>query len=171
MSENKHKRRIETWLLLFIIAIIIMLAVAIQLHWFRLRFSIAGELSHHWIGWLGAGFIVIFLPIFSILKRLYPHRLNTLTRIHIFGNLLAFMAITTHFTHQLTRPIQAFPTLGTGLALVVALVISVLTGLVLRSQFTRKRYKSWRWIHTSMVLGFYIIILFHILHGTGVINQ
>jgi hypothetical protein len=168
MSGKRRMRRAELWLVLLILAITIVLVVAIQLHWFRFRFSIAGELSHHWIGWLGAGFIGIFLPIFSILKRKYPSKLGTLIPIHIFGNLLSFTAIAVHFTHQLTRPPQAFPALGTGVALIIALLISVISGFVMRFQLARTGYKSWRWVHIAVILSFYIIAVIHILHGARV---
>lgn len=161
-------RKAELWMGLLILAITVVLVVAIQLQWFRLRISIAGELSHHWVGWFGAVFIGTYLPVYLILKRKYPNKKMTLILIHIFGNLLSFTAIAVHFTHQLTRPPEAFPALGTGVALIVALLISVISGFVMRFQLARKNYNSWRWVHTAVMLSFYIIAFIHILHGAKI---
>ena len=86
----------------------------------------------------------------------------------MFGNLIASVAIVIHFSHQLTRPPHAFPSLGTGIALIIALLISVITGFVIRFQLVQKGYKSWRSTHTAVILSFYIIAIIHILHGAGV---
>ncbi len=168
MTENKSIRTNDFWFVLLLIALAILLVVAIWLRWFRLSAIIAGEFSHHWVGWFGAGFIGLYLPLYSILKRRYPNKLVTLTRIHVFGNLLSITAIAIHFTHQLTRPPQAYPALGTGVALITALVISIITGFILRFRLSVKWYRSWRWIHTAVILSFYIIAIIHILHGAGI---
>lgn len=168
MNEIGKAKGFTFWLALSILVVTIILIIAIQLHWFRLSAVIAGELSHHWVGWIGAVFIGIYLPLFSFLRRRHPRSNTTLLPIHVFGNLLAFASITVHYAHQLTRPARAFPTLGTGVALIITLVILVITGFALRFQLIHKGYKSWRWVHTAAVLSFYIIAIIHILHGAGI---
>jgi hypothetical protein len=168
---NKTIRSSDFWIALVIVIVAILLIVATWLGWFRLSTVLAGEAIHHWFSWIGAGFIGIFLPIYSILKRRYPHRLKTLISIHVFGNLLAVTAISIHLSHHLTRPSQSYPDLGTGIALIAALAVLVITGFVIRFQLMRKGLKSWRWVHAAIILGFYLIIVIHILHGTGIINQ
>jgi len=167
-----NKRIINTftfWLALIIVITAIILIVATFAGWFRLSMEILGESIHHWFSYIGAGFIGIYLPLYSILKRQYPSSLKTLLPLHVFGNLLAFTFISIHFSHHLTRPPQAFPDLGTGIALYAALVILVVTGFLLRFKLLQNGYKSWRWIHTGIMLSFYLIIVLHILHGLGAI--
>jgi len=168
MSERRRINRLEFWLALLIPAITIILIFTVWLGWFRISAIIAGESVHHWLSWLGVGFIGLYLPAYSILKRRYQHKLTILNRIHVFGSLLSFAAIAVHFTHQLTRPPEAFPALGTGIALIVALTISAITGFVLRFKLTGKWYKPWRWFHTTVILSFYIIAIIHILHGARI---
>jgi len=169
MSNNKIIGSISFWLAILIVIIAILLIAGTSLGWFRLSVEIFDESIHHWFSYLGAGFIAIYLPVYSVLKRRYPHRLKTLLSIHVFGNLLAVAAISIHFTHQLTRPPEAFPNLGTGIALIAGLIVLVITGFGLRFHFAGKGWSSWKWVHTGMMLSFYLLIIVHILHGLVVI--
>lgn len=169
MPQNRQARSAAFWIALAIVFVAIFLTLGTWLGWFRLSMELGGESVHHWFSYIGAGFIGIYLPVYSLLKRRYPQSLKTLLPIHVFGNLLAFTAVSIHFSHHLTRPPQAFPDLGTGIALYFALVILVITGFVLRFRFVQKSYHSWRWLHTGIMLSFYLIIFLHVLHGLGVI--
>ncbi len=168
MRDNKLIKTADFWLVLFLMALAVMIVIAEWLRWFRLSAVIAGEPVHHWFSWSGAIFIGLYTPVYAILKRRYPPRRNVLSRIHIFGNLLSIAAIALHFTHQLTRPAKTFPELGTGAALITVLAVLVITGSALRFQLTGQPYKTWRWIHSGVVLSFYFIVIIHILHGAGV---
>ena len=169
MSTNKTIRSGAFWMALLIVIVAILLIVATWLGWFRLSTVLWGESIHHWFSFIGAGFIGIYLPIYAILKRRYPRSSKILLPIHVFGNLLAFTFISIHFSHHLTRPPQAFPDLGTGIALYTSVVILVITGFVLRFHLVSKGWNSWRWLHTGIMLSFYLVIALHILHGLGVI--
>jgi hypothetical protein len=169
MASNRIVKSPAFWSATLIVLIAILVITGTWLKWFRLSGELGGESLHHWFSYGGAGFIAIYLPIYSILKRRYPNKLKTLIRIHVFGNLLSSAAISIHFSHHLTRPPQTFPDLGTGIALIAALIILVITGFVLRFRLARKGWTSWRWVHTGTVLSFYLIIVLHILHGLGVI--
>jgi len=95
--------------------------------------------------------------------------LDHLLNIHNVGNLVAFMLISMHFAQQIGRPAQFYPDLGTGLALYILVCLMVISGFVMRFNLVKQSSKTWRFIHTSLVLPFYILILIHVLHNVGII--
>lgn len=159
--------RFWTVVLLLLITVVLMYAVYTRI--IPLHIEFAGELIHHWLSWAGVLFTAIFAPIFYFLKRQRPNNYKVLLGLHVFGNLLAFMFISIHFTQQISRPSQAYPDLGTGIVLYSAMLLMVLTGLFQRFAFFKAAFRSWRFIHTSTTLTFYLIILVHLLHGLGFI--
>jgi hypothetical protein len=158
----------------FYIAIILVLAIITvsignYLRWWNLNFYVGPEYFHHWLVFIGAGYIALFTPVYSIIKRRFPEHFGTLLNIHVFGNLVAFLFISIHFTQQMGRPAQFAPTLGTGLALYTIVAIMVITGFVQRFQLVGSFLRSWRFIHVSLSLSFYIVVIIHMLHNLGVI--
>jgi cytochrome b561 len=125
----------------------------------------------HWAAWLGALFVAIYAPAYHFLKRARPKSASLLLDIHSFGFLLAFLLITVHFTSQLSRPPQSYPELGEGIALFIAMVMLVATGMIQRfaapSLGTKGRYtaRTNRAVHVSLLSAFYIIIVVHIVQG------
>ena len=106
---------------------------------------------------------------YSFLKRRYPKRLKTLLGVHILGNLVSFMFVSAHYAHQLGRPRQFYPKLGTGVTLYTTLLLLVSTGFFQRFGLGRRLGRYWRFVHVSVTMSFYIIILVHVLHGLGII--
>jgi hypothetical protein len=139
--------------------------VAIYARFLQLHILIEQFYIHHWLSWAGTLFIAFFTPVYHFLKRRYPKRYGALRAAHVFGNLLAVMFVSIHFTQQISRPPQAFPQLGTGIVLYAAMILLVLTGFFLR--FKPVRYS--RVLHTSVAVSFYLIIVVHVLHGLGII--
>ena len=93
-----------------------------------------------------------------------------LFRFHIFGSLFFFVLISIHFAAQIDRPSFAFPDLGTGIAMYVAMALQVTTGFTQRFRFgfvNRINLKTNKFIHASLIMPFYIIIILHTLHGLG----
>lgn len=147
----------------------IILSIGNYLRWWDLHFYVGPLYFHHWLSFTGAGYIAIFTPIYSIMKRRSPKHFGTLLNIHVFGNLTAFLLISIHFTQQIGRPAQFAPTLGTGIALYIIVAIMVVTGFMQRFQLVGSFLRSWRFIHVSLSLSFYIVVVIHILHNLGVI--
>jgi len=133
-----------------------------------LRFEVLGESVHHLLTWAGTLFIVFFTPIYFSLKRVYAKHYRTLLGVHMFGNLIAAMFVSLHFTHQISRPATAYPNLATGIVLYPAVLLLVLAGFVLAFGFSEK-YRAWRFFHTSLAVTFYLVIVVHVLHGLGII--
>jgi hypothetical protein len=169
MKANTRLRDVYFWSGLLILLATLYFSLASYHRWLNFRFTIGGEPFHHWLSWTGTLFIAFFTPAYYILKRQTPNRVGTLIGIHVLGNLLAFMFVSVHFAHQLGRPAQFFPKLGTGVALVAAVILLVSTGFFQRFLIGSRLRRYWRFIHVSVTMSFYLIILVHILHGVGII--
>jgi len=125
---------------------------------------------NHWFVLIGTFYIAFAVPVIVTLKRHHPNSVRSLIRIHMFGNLLAFALISVHFASQISRPAARYPNLGTGLALYVALILLVGTGISQRFHLTQKiKPQTYRFLHTGAAVTFYLIIVIHILHGLGIL--
>jgi hypothetical protein len=159
----------QFYLALLLVIAIVVLSVGNYSRWWDLHFYVGPLNFHHWLTFIGAGFIAIFTPIYAIMKRRSPKHFRTLLNIHVFGNLVAFLLISIHFTQQMGRPAEFAPTLGTGIALYILVAIMVVTGLMQRFHLIRRFLKTWRFVHVGLSLSFYIVVVIHILHNMGVI--
>lgn len=154
---------------LLIVFLTVVLMAAVYFHLFRVHVYFEQFYYHHWFSWIGTLFIAFSTPTYFILKRRYTKRFKSLLKFHVFGNLLAVMAVSIHFTQEISRPPQAYPRLGTGIALYAAMITLVFTGFLLRYGNLKIGRKSIRFIHTAIMLSFYLIIVIHILHGLNII--
>ena len=98
----------------------------------ELQVSIGPYYIHHWLSWTGTLFVAIFTPFYYWKKRSNPASLKNLLKVHIFGNLFAFMFVSIHFAQQMSRPAQFFPHLGTGIVLYPTMLLLVTTGFIQR---------------------------------------
>jgi hypothetical protein len=113
----------------------------------------------HWMGLIGGLWIAVVTPVYVVLKHHRPTRIKTWVRIHMFGNLVAFMLISIHFTYWIT----SVSFIGTGFALFVATLTLVVTGLLYRFNIMQNSRRYIRFIHVSMTTAFYLILAIHIL--------
>ena len=142
----------------------------IYFDWISVGFMMGSFRFHHWFVILGSFYIAIVTPIFFILKRSKPGSLSKLLSVHVFGNLLAFVLISVHFAGQLSRPLEFYPDLGTGVGLYTAMSLLVLTGFFLKYTLVAGGSRRLlRVIHVLAVVSFYIVIFVHALHGFGYI--
>jgi hypothetical protein len=116
----------------------------------------------HWMSLIGGLWIAFVTPAYYVLKRRRPNRIKALVRIHIFGNLVAFMFISVHFIYW----IISVSFMGTGLALFFAVLILVLTGLFNRFNLMQISTRYIRSLHISMTTAFYLVLIIHILNHT-----
>ena len=122
-------------------------------------FSVGSLLFTHWMSLIGGFWIAVVTPVYVVLKHRRPTRIKTWVRMHMFGNLVAFMLISVHFTYWITS--VAF--IGTGFALFVATLTLVVTGLLQRFNIMQSSKRQIRFIHISMTTAFYLILIIHIL--------
>lgn len=165
-----NQKRNELLVSVLIIIITIVLLFAYYNRWFSLAYTVGPFRAIHYLAFAGTLYVAISVPIIAYFKRRYPQKYETLTKTHMFMNLIAFLLISLHFAGQIGRPASSYPELGTGLALYIAMILQVLTGLFYR--FNGKRFlkpMTNRFLHIGLALVFYIVIIIHILHGLSVI--
>ncbi len=113
----------------------------------------------HLASYIGGFWIAIFTPIYSVLKRRSPRHHKSMLRIHVFGSLLAFALITTHYVHRELNSVF----LGTGITLYVALLSLVVTGIIRRFDVMRSSRNQVKFVHLSMTTAFYLILIVHVI--------
>lgn len=164
------KKEKDFWAASAIIIITIFLMIAISLRWLHLGFFIGPIRLSHWFALIGTVYVAFTVPIIAFLKRRSLNKNRILLRLHIFGNLIAVMFVSIHFAGQVTRPAESFPNLGTGVVLYSAMILLVSTGISQRFQLIpRIRPQTYRFLHTSSAVVFYLTIVVHILHGLGIL--
>jgi hypothetical protein len=158
------------WASTLILILTVFLMITTILRWINFGFFVGPFRLNHWFVWIGTFYIAFAVPVISVLKRRHPNRAKNLARLHMFGNLAAFLLISIHFASQISRPAEIYPDLGTGLALYIDLILLVGTGISQRSQLIPKiKPQTYRFLHTGAAVTFYLIIVIHILHGLGII--
>ena len=164
------KKNMEFLVSVLIILLTVFLMIAYYNRWFSFAERVGPFRIIHYVAWAGTIYIAITVILFSFYKRRSPQKTNNLARIHMFGNLISFLLVSLHFAGQVGRPADFYPDFGTGLALYVGFVVLTITGFVLKYASSMKfRPMTNRTIHVSMALAFYLIIIFHILHGLELI--
>lgn len=128
----KILKSLEFWAALSIIIAAVCLMVADNLGWIHFGFFIGPFRANHWFVWIGTLYVAFTVPIIAMLKQRYLSKFLALFRVHIFGNLLAFLLISLHFAGQINRPAEFYPDLGTGLALYIIMLLLVATGFTHR---------------------------------------
>jgi len=166
----KILKSLEFWAALSIIIATVCLMVADNLRWIRFGFFVGPFRANHWFVWIGTLYIAFAVPIIAMSKRRYPSKFTTLFRVHVFGNLLAFLLISLHFAGQIDRPAASYPELGTGLALYIIMIMLVATGFTHRFQLIPQiKSQTGKFVHIGLTFSFYIVIGIHILHGLGLL--
>ena len=160
----------EFLLALLIVIVAASFMIAAYLHWINVSFFVGPLRFTHWLAIIGTSYIAIDTPAFVILKRFYPEKFKGLLRYHIFGNLLFFSLISIHFAAQLGRSLAFYPTLGTGLAIYIALTLEVTSGFAERFPLIKQiDHKTNQFIHASLVMVFFLVIIFHVLTALGIL--
>ena len=164
----KVLRSLEFWAALSIIVASVVLMVADWLQWVHFGFLVGPFRANHWFVLVGSFYIAFVVPVIAVAKRRFPSRFLSLFRLHVFGNLLAFVLISLHFAGQINRPAEFYPDLGTGLVLYIVMVLLVATGFTHRFQLLPQITSQTRkFVHVGLSFSFYVIIGIHTLHGLG----
>ena len=124
--------------------------------------------ANHWFVILGTFYIAFSVPIITKLKQKHNSKFLSLFRVHVFGNLLAFLLISLHFAGQISRPAEFSPDLGTGLTLYIIMILLVASGFTHRFNLIPKiKSQTRKFVHVGLSFSFYIVIVIHMLHGFG----
>ncbi len=149
----------DLWGALVIIVFTIFLSVIIYVNKQSFGFFVGPLRFYHWMSLIGSFWIAIVTPAYYVLKHRRPKRIKALLRVHMFGNLLAFMLISIHFTYE----IISVSFMGTGLALFIAVLALVVTGLLQRFNIMTNLRGHIKFLHISMTTAFYLILIIHVL--------
>ena len=154
----------------FLAAVLILLFTVIFsaeafVNWFSLSFFVGDRFFVHWLSIVATIFIAVMVPVYYVLKRKSPRHVKTLLRIHVFGNLLAFLLISIHFAQNTGRLIYFISRLADGLALFLVLSIIVATGLIERFGSKLKFVRYLKFVHSYTVVVFYLVMVFHVLQS------
>jgi hypothetical protein len=156
------------------VAVIAVFSYAIFGHMIRMSFVIGPYRFTHWLSIIGTVYIAVATPLFALLKRRFHANYLRLLRFHIIGNLAFFGLISIHFASQMGRASTSFPELGTGLAMFAAMLLQVASGFTQRFRSQNPTYQKLfnarnnRFFHASLIMVFYIVIVFHVMHGIGI---
>ena len=170
MNIGKH---IDFLSALSIILVAVALSAAVYNRIFVVNMFILNMRFSHMLSIIGTIGIAVATPLFTMMKRSYPASWTKITRVHILGNLAFFTLIIYHFASQMSR--SNLPDLGTGLGMFVAMSLQIVFGFTQRFASQIKigdrtiNLKTVKFIHASLIMVFYLIILIHVLHGFGII--
>jgi len=109
------------------------------------------------------GLIIVYVPIFVVLKRRNANIYQRLMKVHEIGFIVAFMLVSLHIGSQLRRVFP--PEIGTGIAAYVSSLTLVVTGIMRRNQIPATRGTALRSIHLSMVVTFFLVIVLHVIRA------
>ena len=161
-------RNIELLIASLIIVVTLFLMVADNLRVIHFGYFVGPLRANHWFVLLGTFYVAITVPLIAKLKQKYSSKFFTLFRLHVFGNLLAFVLISLHFAGQVSRPAAFYPDLGTGLTLYIIMMFLVATGFTHRFNLIPKiKSQTRKYVHVGLSFSFYIVIIIHTLHGFG----
>lgn len=163
-------RKRQFWLAIAVLIAVVVVAVGTYQRWWDLRFPVGPFVFTHWMVWIGAGYIAVFTPIYLYVKRRTAAYSKGFLTAHVFGNLVAFLLISLHFGQQVGRPPQAEPIHATGLILYIVVAAMVITGFSQRFRVARNLMSTWRFVHVSLTLTFYIVLVVHVLQYAGVVG-
>jgi hypothetical protein len=171
----KIQHHVDFLIAIIIVFVALILSIVVYGRILRVNFFIGDLRFSHWLGIIGTIGVAIATPLYTVLKHRYPVNWTKITRFHIFGNLIFFTLILFHFATQIARPPTAFPALGSGLAMMIAMIIQIALGFTQRFRSRRPIFERVfkaepnKFLHASLVMVFYLVIVLHSLHGLGLL--
>jgi hypothetical protein len=160
LSRNRY---LSIWLSFAAVAVGLLLAVLSYLGLIPLGYKLGPYWLNHWLGWLAMAFIIIYVPIFVILKKRNPKIYGRLMKVHEIGFIVAFVLVSLHIGTQISRVFP--PEIGTGIAAYTSLLALVVTGILRKNQILAIRMTTLRSIHLSMAVSFFLVIVLHVIRA------
>ena len=162
-------RRTSFWVALAIILVTAVSVALVLLRMTRIPFMIVDVLGVrnslvHWAGWAGAITVLVVTASYVHRKRVLRAPSAGTLRLHAFGNLLGFLLISIHFSHEITRPPANYPDLGTGVVQYAAMIMLVSTGFTAFFAVRPAWASYYRFLHPAAALTLLMTIVLHIIH-------
>ena len=162
-------RRTSFWVALAIMLVTAVSVVLVLLRMVRVPFMMVDVLGVrnslvHWAGWVGAITILLVTASYIHRKRVLRTPSAGILRLHAFGNLLGFLLISIHFSHEVTRSPANYPDLGTGVVQYAAVIMLVSTGFTAFFAVRPAWAAYYRFLHPAVALTLLMTIVLHIIH-------
>ena len=148
-----------------LVAAIVILTAGTYSGWWDFTAVVGRYTFTHWLVWIGAGYLAVTVPLYSVLKRVFKIQSPRLVAAHVFGNLVAFGMISVHFADRL-GPLEVTARFGTGLVMYLVLTGIVTAGLIKHFSTSPKLQKYMTFIHRGLSLSLIIELPIHILRNT-----
>ncbi len=148
-----------------LVAAIIVLTAGTYSGWWDFAAVVGRYTFTHWLVWIGAGYLAVTVPLYSVLKRVFRIQSPRLVAAHVFGNIIAFGMISVHFADRL-GPLEFTDGFGTGLVMYLVLTGIVCAGLIKHFSTSPKLQKNMTFIHRGLSLSLIIELPIHILRNT-----
>ncbi|MEJ2241018.1 MAG: hypothetical protein P8Y18_02605 [Candidatus Bathyarchaeota archaeon] len=165
----KYNRNKEFLLSITLLLITIIFSAIAYTFWLELSFFVGPFFFVHWLGIIAAVFVALLIPTYYVLKRKRSQNRRILLRIHVFGNLVAFLLISIHFAQNFGRLINYFPKIEDGIVLFLVLVILVLTGFLEKFRIGNKVLRYTKFVHRYIIVVFYTVVIIHMLQGFNIV--
>ena len=165
----KNRRNSAFWLALVILLVTVFVSVVAYVRWYTLGFFVGSLFFVHWLSLAATTFIVLLVPIYYVLKRRSPQRIRILLKIHVFGNLFAFLLVSIHFAQNTGRLSGFYLRLGEGFVLFSVLCLIVATGMLERFGGKNKIVRYTRPIHRYAVAVLYLVMILHVIQALNII--
>lgn len=157
------------WLSIILLALADIFFIGTVLDYFDFGSVIGLYRLNHWLGWIGFGLFLAYVPIFVLARRKYVGKIKVLLGLHVLINLTSYLFVTIHFASQISRPAAFYPDLGTGLVQFIFMIVLVTTGFLQRFNLLSQFRKKWLFLHKSSIFALLVILIVHILHGIGLL--
>ena len=163
-----HRRTLDYWAASIILLITVILSVVAFVQWYTLSFFVGSLFFVHWLSIIGTAFIASLVPIYVVLKRTRPRSYKKLLKIHVFGNLLAFLLVSVHFAQNTGRLADFYFRLEYGFLLFLVLAVIVATGMIERFGAKPSFVKYVKPVHKYSVVVFYLVTIIHVLRSLAI---
>ncbi len=147
----------------------VLLSILASVFWVDLNFFVGPYFLIHWFGIIATAFIAVSNPIYYFLKRLKVKKKETLLRIHVFGNVLAFLLISLHFAQNVGRLALAPERLGVGFILFLILLVVLATGMIEKYHSKGKLARYSMFLHKYSIVILFLIAIIHVLTGFNIL--
>jgi hypothetical protein len=152
------------WGIIFIFLLTVHINTALYLNKFDISFMFISIEFVHLLGIISALFVVIFTPIFYVLKRRNVKLYRTLIKLHMFGNATSLLFASMHVVFRLVRrPV------GIGFIMLIILMLLVLSGFTFKfnllkpfGRYVQRTPHYNRSFHVSLTISFYLVFLIHL---------
>jgi hypothetical protein len=167
MKKTSLSRNNDFRAMVFFVLVAIALVVITYLRVYPVDAYVGPFQVFHWASVIGAAIAALFAPIYVVLKRRCPQMRRVLFTSHMYVNLIAFEFISMHF--GVVGQVKPGVDTGTGFLQYVVVALLIFTGIMRRFQLMPRAGRLWPFLHVSLVLSFYLVLVDHVIGAAGLL--